>query len=587
MAEQILPPGMAALLAPPDPQQQRLITLAALAHAGALNEAPPIPSMSPPAMPPTLSGAENAPPAPPRSLSQMGFTPPRIEGTPGGAMASPAEAADIAESARWARRMATEAAPFAIAGPVGRGIGFGVGRAIDLARRFPQLVNGLGATGAAGGMAAFLQSGEPTPVEAQRRPEPTDAVKALQREMQQAGYYTGPIDGRMEGGTAEAKRRYEADQQARAQAAAATQKLELEKTKSDTERESLRLQQEKLNKEKTDAERADQILREGSERMRDLNAPSLANYVREYAPMAALPLGMYLGYKGRAAIGRYADVNAGNRAARADTLASEFGQGDLPTRIGRLNQFYTEGGSTRGQAPFTFRAGQQPIPWESNPNAPAANQLYRLTPGANYGPVGAVAGPGFVEWGVGHLGAGAAQNRIDEANRAIQQQGPTEANIQNLEAARRDKALFDTLDWLGRGTMSGGIATDLKYRLTRPNLRPSIGKAETERGQLDIELNRQQPVNPGGGSPNGPAGGPGGGGARQTILPPAAGGPAHEPGVTQYRNPSTGEIRSLDIHGRWRGPHPGGHHGWTSEPPASWQRISENAPISMAEFLKG
>jgi hypothetical protein len=68
MAEQILPPNMAALLAPPDPQQQRLISLAALARAGALNGPPP-------AMPPTLSGVENAqppmPPVPHRALGRI------------------------------------------------------------------------------------------------------------------------------------------------------------------------------------------------------------------------------------------------------------------------------------------------------------------------------------------------------------------------------------------------------------------------------------------------------------------------------------------------------------------------------------
>lgn len=75
----------------------------------------------------------------------------------------------------------------------------------------------------------------------------------------------------------------------------------------------------------------------------------------------------------------------------------------------------------------------------------------------------------------------------------------------------------------------------------------------------------------------------------QRILPPSAGGPPHQPGVTQYRNPATGEVRSLDRRGRWQGRHPNGRNGWISEPPSSWERVSsaEGAGQTMAEFLRG
>jgi hypothetical protein len=73
MAEGILPPGMAELLNPRDPQQQRALTLAALAQAGQLgSDAPPIPSPS-----------------------EMGFMPPQFPDqtvrTPGSAMAQAPE----------------------------------------------------------------------------------------------------------------------------------------------------------------------------------------------------------------------------------------------------------------------------------------------------------------------------------------------------------------------------------------------------------------------------------------------------------------------------------------------------------------
>lgn len=93
----------------------------------------------------------------------------------------------------------------------------------------------------------------------------------------------------------------------------------------------------------------------------------------------------------------------------------------------------------------------------------------------------------------------------------------------------------------------------------------------------------------GGGPPMPPAAPP----PAPRPLPPSAGGPPHEPGVTRYRNPTTGDERFMDARGRWQGPHRGGGHGWISEPPASWERISsaeETAPSSgqtMAEFLRG
>jgi hypothetical protein len=389
------------------------------------------------------------------------------------------ETGDPMQAVYGAGNLALAAAPYA-AGPV-------VGRGVQAVRNSPTLAGFLAAGAGAGGLAAAT---EPTPVGAQRRPLPTDAIREEQRTLARDGFYQGTIDG-IDG---------DETQRARAAAAAARRETErrereqrerdeqraLEAARTDADRERIRLDQEKLKAEREAAERAAEIQRQGSKRLQEVGEPG---WFQNWGPMLAFPFGMAMGYFGRNRIGRYADKNAQTQATRADTLAADFGTGDLPTRIGRVNQFYTEGAPGRSP-PFTFQAGQQPVPWSTNPAAPAADELYRRSFSANYGPGAATIGPGLVEFGVGHLGAAAAQHRIEAAERAIQEQGPTEANIQALLAARRDKALFESLDWFGRGTTSGGVVSELKSRLTRPNIRPSIGRAEAERGQIDIELSR-------------------------------------------------------------------------------------------------
>jgi hypothetical protein len=582
MAEQILPPNMAALLAPPDPQQQRLITLAALARAGALNEAPPIPSMSPPAMPPTLSGAENAPPVPPRSLSQMGFAPPRIEGTPGGAMPSPAEAADIAESARWAGGMATEAAPFAIAGPIARGIGYGMGRAVDLARRFPEAVTGLGAMG---GMAALLQSGEPTPVEAQRRPAPSEAIKALQRQMQDEGLYSGPIDGILDpnGPTFQAKQRYDALLKQRAEQRKSEMDAELAKTKSETERESLRLQQEKIKRDIAEGEHAAAQVAEGTRMLNEMQ-PS---WIETWGPRVATLAGVLKGGGERAGFSWLLGKETRELSKRASGMAAEMGQGEVPQRVARVNELWREG-APGSQAPFTFQPGRQPYPWTTNQQAAAPNELFGPPSGLrgafqNYGPLGLTLGGAGAEMGLGASWLSDAKEQLKKVEDDIAKpNGSTPANVKRLQQAREAVANAEFMIRMGFFDAVGGVGMDLKSRLGRSRLRPSVQQADAERGKIDALL------------------GAGAGGRlsaaeialRRRTAGPLPGGHYVDPTAPPTPNEAWvskmgNKMWTRDANGRFRDE----NGQLTSDPRVrrDWRRISQadEEPSSMAEFLQG
>lgn len=72
--------------------------------------------------------------------------------------------------------------------------------------------------------------------------------------------------------------------------------------------------------------------------------------------------------------------------------------------------------------------------------------------------------------------------------------------------------------------------------------------------------------------------------ASPRLLPPSAGGPAHQRGVTRYRDPISGEERFLDSRGRWHGPRPGGGHGFTPAPDVRWERIAA-APLGLASAV--
>jgi hypothetical protein len=437
-------------------------------------------------------------------------------------------------------------------------------RGVQAVRNSPTLAGFLAAGGAGGGLAAAT---EPTPVGAQRLPPPTDAIREEQRELARGGFYDGTIDG-VDGPET---------QRARAAAAAArreTQRREqeqrerdeqraLEAAKTDADRERIRLEQERLKAEREAGQRATELANQ-AERMQAERQPGFMEQFGGYiAPLA----GVVFGGLERGALGHALSRERRALGRRSDELARGMGGGDVPDRVARVNEFWREG-APRSPAPFAFQPGRQPYPWTSDPNAVAPSRLFSSSGGPiqNYGPMGLTAATAAFEGGLGYSWLGDATRRLEEAQRALAApNGNTPVNVRRVQEAEEAVRQAEWMMRVAGGHLIGGAIVEGHSRMTGRGMRPSARAADAERGRLDMLL----------ANPNAAA--------RAT---PAASAPL-EPGVTSFRNPSTGEVRRLDARGRWQGPRRGGGHGYTRPPDPAWERISQSEPTTMAEFLTG
>jgi len=341
----------------------------------------------------------------------------------------------------------------------------GAGAAASLPARYPT------ATGAAVGAGAYLAPGQAG------AGEDTDRIKDLQTTLKNAGYYRGPIDGNMGSGTQEANQRYQADQLQRQKLEAARGATEAARAESDRKRQ--------------EAEQRAKERQEGADRLREMeeNVPAYRRAWQEYGPLAAGVAGFVAGGKVRGSLGKKMGERATQRATRADaTLAGR--KGDVPSRVGKVNQFWEEGGAGK-RVPFTAAPGTKQG-YTPNPQAAPAAGLYQ--PGAveSWGPGATVAGAGALEWQAGeHFAVEPAREELEAAQAALSAD-PSEANIRRFMAARDVLAGAQGLANFGRGAMLGVVPAEAKARLTRAPARPNVSAAEAERLRLERLLTKNQ-----------------------------------------------------------------------------------------------
>ena len=264
----------------------------------------------------------------------------------------------------------------------------------------------------------------------------------------------------------------------------------------------------------------------GAARMREIGQPG---FIENYGPLLGYPAGLAAGMWGRGKLASYIAKGAETRANRANALATEFGQGTVPERAGRLNQYWTEGGGS--PAPFRFAPDRQPYPWQSvtrevqarpggvaTRDVPTADQLYRPGLNAQVGPFAATTGTGAAEMATGAYFSPGAHRELEAAQSAVSAPGGmTEANIQRLIQARRAVAWWDGVTNFGRGTIGGAVVGEAKGRVKGIDyMRPSVGLAEAERGNVDLLL-RGALANP------------------APALPPPASGPTMLPHSSVYQ----------------------------------------------------
>ena len=261
---------------------------------------------------------------------------------------------------------------------------------------------------------------------------------------------------------------------------------------------------------RTELERAGTAVREAegldardisARRMQELDEPTL---VQRFGPNAGYFAGFGQGVVERWALGKAFRGLERARTERANSVMAHMSKGDVNERVGRLNQFWTEGGSRN--PPYAYTPGARPYPWTAAPDAPPpgassvfaprdpsatlnASRLYRPGPLESYGPVTGTTLTGGYEWHQGEQNMEEARRELIAAETAVAgKQAPTEVEMQRIRDARQGLAWARFLRNAGRGAIGGGAMTDLHMRAHAPS-RPNIGRAETERGTVDLLLN--------------------------------------------------------------------------------------------------
>src|SRR5678810_258987 len=450
-------------------------------------------------MPPPFLGPQRQPI---RAPSQMGFQPFMPPTAEGGLMPqSAAEAADLQQQGQGAENMVQLAAPFALGGPMGRIAGWAGPRIWQLAKMFPEAAAGAGAVG---GTAALLGQLETPGSEAADRgaarppsQEDREAIMATQRRLVKRGLLpSNGVDGVQSTQTMNAlKKEQELDAQDAARRAA-EDRAALDKAKNETER--LRLQGEQAEREKriNEGRQADAVIQQGIERQKNM-PPSM--YDSPWAPWVERGAGLLEGMLSRGAINWMGRSGTRELSRRTADLAGKMGQGDVPERVGRVNEFW-QLGNQAGRAPFSFAPGAQPHPWTTNPNAAAPNQLFSRSVGQQTMPFVASAAPGAAELAYGMAMEPGARREWDAANSVLnttdetgRQIGVTPTNVDRLGAAQNETKMWEGVARVGQGGLAGAVLSELKDRASHSSLRPSVAAADTERGRLATELNPPPP----------------------------------------------------------------------------------------------
>lgn len=408
-----------------------------------------------------------------------------------------AMALEYAQKSRWdiGREALQEAAPMVVAGALGP-VAQGIGRAVPalgrtasaLAARFPKTtgaVEGMTAVGLVDAASRYLSPASAQGAKGNTQGVDVEAVKELQRELKAKGYYQGPIDGRMEGGTAKAKEAYERDK-----AASEQRTLELERAKSAATKENASLKAAEATIAETERKRLEDERKAtdraaGEKRFKEIeeNTPWYRQAYRDWAPSLGYVLGAGAGVLSRKGIVSKADALSKKVAERADDLMAPP-RGDLNDRVGKVNQFWTEGqpppgpfGGASREGPFLTSQGA--TSFKANPAAPASGDLYLPNKTANLGRDLGVAGLYGAESAIAQFGLrNPAYEELERARKAADE-NPSEININAYQVARDRAAFGELLTNFGRSGAALSLGSGVKYQ--REGTRPNVSTAESER----------------------------------------------------------------------------------------------------------
>lgn len=337
-----------------------------------------------------------------------------------------------------------------------------------------------------------------------------DAVKQLQTKLRDAGYYSGPIDGKMGPATHRAQ---QAQQQAdqllvqqqgaeAARAAAEAQRAASQAQIAETQRQS----------EAAIAEQQKQAAGQERYKQAESNVGPVSSALRNYGAPIGTTLGILAGPMARWGVTKASNALSRSTANEAEALMQAIPKG-TPQRVANINEFWRQGGQS-GAVPFLNTPSQAPG-FAVNPGAAGMDKLFQPNTVKNAMTDAGIVGGFGAEAAAMKYMSGVAGEEFQRAQEAAQKD-PSQMNIDRLQQAKDKVAFYDSMMNVGR---AGAISYPVSMlKMKREPSVPNMASAEAELLKLEALLRKKQPPALGMPAPSIPQIPPG--------IPPAMAGPA-------------------------------------------------------------
>lgn len=323
-----------------------------------------------------------------------------------------------------------------------------------------------------------------------------DPVKQLQTKLRDAGYYSGPIDGKMGPATSRAQ---QAQQQAD-QLAVQQQGAEAARATADAQRQAATAQLAETQRQSQAAVDEQQKQAAGQERYQQAegNVGPVSSALRSYGAPIGTTLGIVAGPLARWGVTKASNAISRRAANEAEALFAPAAKG-TPARVANANEFYRRGGAG-AEVPYLVTPGQAPG-FAANPAVAGTEKLFQPPSALSNGLKDAGITAGFAAESAGskYMGMGAEADLKDALEAA--RKDPSQMNIDRVQTLKDKAAFYDAAMNLGRAGAVSYPASMLKMQRA-PSV-PSMAGMEAERMKLEALLRKKTPQGLGAPRPSG------------------------------------------------------------------------------------
>ncbi len=382
---------------------------------------------------------------------------------------------------------------------------------VQKARRADEYRKQLGSEPGAGvgGLGGFLEKSLPTaflglgppmpsmqtlPMPAQFKPKgdapsdksDTDTILKLQRDLRAKGYNI-PLDGVMGKETQRAKLDDEQKAQKQQGLDLERMRIEGESKASEAAAATAKAESDRIAATASNRETGDAKLKKA-----EADMPWYNRFFRDHGQEAGVLAGILGSMATRKMlIGGHKAVQGATTTAANELMAgapppgTPVSMGNIGDRAGRVNEFYTKGGAS--EQPFLNDAAAL-RGMKSNPDAPQSAALYQPNLTKDILRNAIVPAGGALEYGGAHYVKGQAQEGLDKAIAAYND-NPSDTNLDALQTAKERVAFYGGLERMGQAGITAGVIGGGKTMLSdRTGVRPGTTAADAERAAIDAYL---------------------------------------------------------------------------------------------------